>query len=100
MVTDTDGVAGESDCFVVWHREAELVRNTLSNRLPTIAVECVWKIQKLPTAQWAETGIEVVEAVVDEFDRNDFSMEPLAEDRVHADIRSLSVSAEPHVGKS
>lgn len=42
----------------------------------------------------------MVEAIVDEFERNDFSMEVLAEDRVHTDIRSLSIPTEPGIGQS
>lgn len=100
MVTDTDGVAGEGNRFTAWDCKAELIGNTFSNGLSAIAIECIRKVEKLAAAQRTETGVEMIEAAVDQFERNDFPMEPLAKDRVHADVGSLPIATEPDVGKS
>ena len=92
---DTDGIAGEFQGFVSRDGEAQLVRNTFCNRCPAIAIECSGKIKKLAAAQGAKASIQMIEAAIDEFERNNFSVKTLTEDREDADIRSLSISAEP-----
>ncbi len=92
---DTDGIAGEFQGFVDRNSEAQLVRNTFCNRCPAITIECRGEIQKLAAAQGAEASIQMVEAAIDEFERNNFSVKMRTEDREDADIRSLSISAEP-----
>lgn len=92
---DTDGIAGELQGFIFRNRETQLVRNTFCNRRLAIAIKGCGEIEELAAAQGTETGVQMVEAAIDEFERNNFSVKMVAQDREHANIRSLPISAEP-----
>ena len=95
MFPDTDGIAGEAQGFIFWDGETELVRNTFGNRCLGIDIECRGEIEELAAAQGTEAGIQMIEAAVDKFEGNDFSVKTLTKDREDADIRSLSIATEP-----
>ena len=81
--------------FIFRNGKTQLVRNTFCNRCLAIAIKCSGEIEELAAAQGTEAGIQMIEAAVDKFEGNDFSVKMLTEDREDADIRSLSISTEP-----
>src|SRR5262249_40472279 len=97
---DTDSMAGKPECFSFRHHKTSGRSDPFGKNLLPVAIEGGREIQEFPAAQGAQAGIEVIEALVNQFERDDLSVEQVAERRVHTDIRSLSITTEPDLRKS
>src|SRR5262247_1054230 len=100
MFPNTDGIAGKPESFSFRHHETSGRIHPFGKDLLPVAIEGGREIQQFTSAQGTQAGIKVIKSLVDQFERDDLSVEPVAERRVHTDIRSLSVTTEPGVGKS
>src|SRR5262245_20247760 len=100
MFPDTARIAGKPESLSFRHRETFGGIDSFGKSLLPIVIEGGRKIQEFPAAQGAQASIEVVEPVVNQLQRNDLPVKPIAEYREHTDIRPLPIASEPGVGKS
>ena len=100
MFSDADGITGEPQCFILGNGEAKPIGNTVGYSRLAVGIECGWEIQQLTATQGTETGIEMVETIVHQFERDNLLVKPRTENREGMDIRSLSIAAEPDIRKA
>jgi len=87
VFSNTDGIAGKSESLSFRRHEKSGRSNPFGKNLLPIAIEGGRKIQEITTTQGAQAGVEMIEPVVDQFEWNDLSVKPVAERRVHTNIR-------------
>ena len=97
---DTDGIAGKPERLRFRYDKTSGRRNPFGKSLLPIPIEGRGKIQEFTAAQGTQAGVEVIEPAVDQFERNDLPVKPVAERREHTDVRSLSIATEPGIGKT
>ena len=86
MFSNTDGIAGKPESFSFRRHETSGRSNPFGKSLLPIVIEGRREIEEITATQGAQAGVEVIEPIIDQLERNDFSMKPVAERRVHTNI--------------
>ena len=79
MFPDTDGITGKPERFSFRRHETFGRSDPFDKYLLPIVIEGGREIQEFTAAQGTQAGVEVIESLVDQFERDDLSMKPAAE---------------------
>ena len=78
---DTDGIAGKPESLRFRHHKTFGRSNPFGKNFLPVVIEGGRKVQEFTAAQGTQAGIKVIEPIIDQFEWNDLSMEPVAERR-------------------
>src|SRR5260370_10632222 len=91
-VADIDGVSGEvNGVSFVEHKALFLGHPTFDLGVGT-RVECRRVVQQKAPFEWGETGVEMVEALIDESQADDLNVEQFGQERVSVELGAEAVA--------
>ena len=91
-VADIDGVSGEMNGVSFFEDKALFYGHPALDLSDGAAVEGRRIIQKKTSFEWAETGVEVVEAFIDESQADDLNAKQLGQERVSIELGAEAVA--------
>src|SRR5271165_1085815 len=91
-VADIDGVSGEMDGVSFVEDNALFLGHPALDLGVGTRVECCRVVQQKAPFEWTETSVEMVEALIDESQADDFNAEQLGQERVSVELGAEAVA--------
>src|SRR5271165_6007217 len=91
-VADIDSVSGEVDGVSLVKHKALFLGHPAFDLGVGTRVECRWVVQQKAAFEWTETGVEMIEAFIDESQTDDFNVEQLGQERVSVKLGAEAVA--------